>query len=137
MITMLLNIGVVVCLTVVSVHDIRNRQILPLSYPIILILSLWGISINSLLGGGLLFALTLVIGMLKGMGGGDVKLIAVCGIYLGFPLCIPFFMITIFFYFFLFSCYVIANRFLKKQYDTSCAFAPYITAGMIITLILK
>lgn len=86
-------------------------------------------------GGGILLALALLsLWILKkeGMGGGDIKLAAVCGLYLGLEKTICSFFITSYLALIIILIFFVARKLKKGQY---IPFGPFLSAGAIIVLL--
>jgi prepilin signal peptidase PulO-like enzyme (type II secretory pathway) len=86
-------------------------------------------------GGGVL----LVIGLLsiwilkkEGMGGGDIKLAAACGLYMGLERTVVSFFITSYLAFIIVMILFAAGKLKKGQY---LPFGPFLSAGAIIATI--
>lgn len=89
-------------------------------------------SFAGLMGGGLLF---LVAGLIarKGIGMGDIKLIAVLGYYLGFQVLMSDMVISLFFT----VIGGVANLVLRKaSMRSEMPFVPFVAAGTVITILL-
>ena len=86
-------------------------------------------------GGGVLLAIGLLsLWVLKkeGMGGGDIKLAAVCGLYLGAEKTICSFFVTSYLALVIILVLFIAGKLKKGQY---IPFGPFLSAGVIIVLL--
>jgi leader peptidase (prepilin peptidase)/N-methyltransferase len=85
--------------------------------------------VGFLIGGGFLW----ILYMMGGMGGGDVKLMAVAGFWLGFPKIILALMIGIF-------CAAVISLLLialgRKKRKDSIAFGPFLAFGIVATMLL-
>lgn len=145
--TELLYYGMLFCiLVVVSVIDMKTC-IIPNRY--IIIGSIWGITFNVLgrgidigegifgaIAGGLsilsLSLLSLLLFQKPGMGGGDIKLMAMAGLFLGWRLILLAILIAI---------YIAGASFLvmmaRKEIgaDDYMPFGPYLALGIIISLL--
>lgn len=87
------------------------------------------------IGGGILLSLGLFASVIlkkEGMGGGDIKLAAACGLYLGIEKMIAAFIITAYIAGFILLVLLVAKKIKKDQY---IPFAPFLSAG-VITVIL-
>lgn len=85
--------------------------------------------VGVLIGGGFLW----ILNMMGGMGGGDVKLMAVAGFWLGFPRIIIALMIGIFCAAGISLLLIALGR--KKRKD-SIAFGPFLAFGIVATMLL-
>ena len=88
-----------------------------------------------LTGGGVLLGIGLLsVWLLKkeGMGGGDIKLAAVCGLYLGVGKLIGSFFVTSYLALFIILVLLATGKLKRGQY---IPFGPYLSAGVIITLL--
>lgn len=89
-------------------------------------------ALGSLIGGGLLLTSAL-ISHGQGIGGGDIKLAALIGIYYG-----PYDMLFILFFATLFACvFGLIKRSITKSKDLQIAFVPFITMSACILMIIK
>ncbi len=85
--------------------------------------------VGLLMGGGFLW----ILYMMGGMGGGDVKLMAVAGFWLGYPKIIIALMIGIF-------CAAVISLLLialgRKKRKDSIAFGPFLAFGIVATMLM-
>ena len=89
-------------------------------------------ALGALIGGGLLFTSAL-ISHGQGIGGGDIKISALIGIYYG-----PYEMLFILFFATLFACvFGLIRRGITKSKDLQIAFVPFITMSAYILMIIK
>jgi leader peptidase (prepilin peptidase)/N-methyltransferase len=135
-----------VCLVTASFIDLEHR-IIPNSINffigitgIFFMLMGWTVSLTDgllgfITGGGVL----LVIGLLslwilkkEGMGGGDIKLAAVCGLYLGLEKTIYHFFIASYLALIIILVLFAARKLKKGQY---LPFGPFLSAGAIIVIL--
>jgi len=126
-------------LIVLSVIDVRNREI-PAGINIFILVA--GIFATMLDIGNLpehiigLFAVSLPLYLIliithgKGIGGGDIKLTAVCGLFLGWK-----FIVLGFFLGCLSAAIVHLSLMALKKADRVLAFGPYLSIGIFIALI--
>jgi leader peptidase (prepilin peptidase)/N-methyltransferase len=136
--------GVVSVLLILSIVDWKTMEIMPL-FQIILLgygllhffwkLSLWRDWILGSLIVSVPLALVFFASRGKAVGGGDVKLMALCGFYVGAS--------RIFFAFFLacfLSCLHQAVRWIRKkktpEIRQACAMGPYLSIGVFFSMIL-
>ena len=126
-------------LVAAAVMDIKTMKIPGTAYLIILALGvvriiLHGISPPTALY-GLLFCgiLLLMISLIAdGIGGGDIKLFACAGFFLGLNGALA----ALFSSFFLFLCVTGGKRLFRQRNKTTLPFAPYIAAGALISYTL-
>lgn len=126
-----------ICLVIVSIYDVKYKQILPLSYPIILILGLWDISFSKVMSSILCFVFFVILFAFEVIGAGDVKLISVCGLFFNPPLLIPLLFMTFFANLIYIMYKYIYCHATKKVMIKSVAFAPFIMIGAVTTLLFE
>lgn len=81
---------------------------------------------------GLFFLLLIVLTRGRGMGGGDLKLGVLIGLYFGFPLALSSIMLA-FFLGFIFAVLLIVLG--KKRFGQTIPFGPFLSLGAFITLL--
>lgn len=132
-----LHIMMVQILLFMSVIDTKTQEIpdaihvglLPLVIVYLLTYSQVGWK-YTLVGGILAFVFFLVLFLFGAMGGGDVKLIGICGLYLGFPKILMGILAGMIFGSIV-GLTLIALK--KKTRKDRIAFGPYIALGIIVT----
>jgi leader peptidase (prepilin peptidase)/N-methyltransferase len=135
-----------VCLVTASLIDLEHR-IIPNSINffigitgIFFMLMGWTVSLKDgllgfIAGGGVLLGIGLLsLWILKkeGMGGGDIKLAAVCGLYLGLEKTICHFFIASYLALIIILVLFSTRRLKKGQY---LPFGPFLSAGAIIVIL--
>jgi leader peptidase (prepilin peptidase)/N-methyltransferase len=119
--------GLIFSLLMPELHGIRSGDNLVLVHAKSLGLSLLGV----LAGGGAIYAMGILGDFLfkkESMGGGDVKLMAMVGAFLGWKLAILTFFLAPFFG----AVYGIVEKIRTK--DTAIAYGPFLVAGAFISL---
>ena len=124
-----------IALAVAAVFDVRSRQI-PDAISIALVLVAIGAKLAGLhpvswsgvvLGFTLAFLLSFALFAIRGLGGGDVKLLSALGAALGASAFLPFLLLTAVF------GGVAAWR-ARRQGETEIAYAPVMLAGLVALL---
>lgn len=128
-------------LTFIAYSDIKNKKIGNISCIIILLISVISyyaiteISVYSRMFGFICVSLPMLIiaCMVPGaFGGGDIKLMAVCGAFLGYKMIVAATMIA-FLTGGLWSIIMLAKN--KKALHDSFAFGPFLCAGMVLVVL--
>ncbi len=136
-----LSAGFAAWLTVIAVIDIEHRRILNLlTYPGILAAIVaglllaggppWGVILGGLIAGGALLAMALVSP--RGMGMGDVKLAALLGFLLGYPVILVGLFLAFVLGGLISLALLAAGRVSRKD---TVAFGPYLALGGILAMV--
>lgn len=139
--------GLLSLLFFISIVDIRTCKI-PNRY--IIIGCVWAMSFNmldkgidiidgiygGLVGGASILAISLISVLLfqkPGMGGGDVKLMAMAGLFIGWELTLLSIVLAIYIAGIIFIILLLANKISKDDY---LPFGPYLAIGVVLSLFL-
>lgn len=139
--------GLLSLLFFISIVDIRTCNI-PNRY--IIIGCVWAMSFNmldkgidiidgiygGLVGGASILAISLISVLLfqkPGMGGGDVKLMAMAGLFIGWELTLLSIVLAIYIAGIIFIILLLANKISKDDY---LPFGPYLAIGVVLSLFL-
>ena len=138
---------IMVCLLVIAAFIDINLMIIPnrinLIIAIVAILFLiprWGTGIvdgllGGVIGGGFLLLLGLISTLLlhkDGMGGGDVKFMAACGIYLGAMKVLCALMVSVYIAGAILIVLLVMKKLKRDQY---VSFGPFLSAGVILVIL--
>lgn len=129
---------VISVLLTISIADAERKEILPRGNGVLFLLSIvrcvcgW-ISLEKALGGALVISVLLVSVYVltrgRGIGGGDIKLMAVMGLYLGTRSnLLAFFLGGVY------ACVIHTVRMRWQRAEREFALAPYLMAGIVTTL---
>lgn len=136
---MLLGCFLLSALLTLSVIDARTREIPPGLNWFILVLAVAATALDfqnwlsHLIG---FFAVSLPLFLIytatkgKGIGGGDIKLMAVCGLFLGWQLILLGFFLGC-----ICASVIHVTRMRLKKADRSLSFGPYLSAGVLLALL--
>ncbi|WP_270809969.1 prepilin peptidase [Hungatella effluvii] len=122
-------------LIVASAVDIKRREIPDGINLSIAVLTCWGFYPENLLG--ILAALPFLIAALKGgMGGGDVKLAASCGLVVGLPGALFGCILGLVFMLLFWLFYKLIMFFFHGKAPKAFPMAPFVSIGMLIPYVL-
>jgi len=124
-------------LLVISFHDIKTRTIPDCFNGLVALTML--VCFNPFHIFGLLTALPFLIAAIctGGMGGGDIKLMAACGMVLGFSYGMLAEVIGLFLLLCYYAVYYLVRTIRKKGIEKSFPLAPFLSAGCIAAYMLR
>lgn len=120
-----------------SAVDIRTRILPDRLHVLIALTALLDFKLGNL--SGIFAALPLFLAAITcgGMGGGDVKLMAVCGLVLGFSYGVLAQIIGLSLLLIYYAIYYLVQRSRKRAIQTSFPLAPFLAVGCIISYFIK